>query len=104
VAGFPPERPVYLLGESFGGILALAVAANRPDLVDRVVLVNPATSYQQSIWPTLGPLLPRVPKANPLVILFAARNHVQLSEFVGQLYCRCFQGEAGVLSMPLVNC
>lgn len=62
VAGFPPERPVYLLGESFGGILALAVAANRPDLVDRVVLVNPATSYQQSIWPTLGPLLPRVPK------------------------------------------
>ena len=23
-AGFPPERPVYLLGESFGGILAVA--------------------------------------------------------------------------------
>ena len=29
----PPERPVYLLGESFGGVLALAVAEARPDLV-----------------------------------------------------------------------
>ena len=29
----PPERPVYLLGESFGGVLALAVAESRPDLV-----------------------------------------------------------------------
>ena len=62
MAGFPLERPVYLLGESFGGILALAAAAARPDLVDRVILANPATSYPQSVWPTLGPLLPRVPK------------------------------------------
>ena len=29
----PPERPVYLLGESFGGVMALAVAEARPDLV-----------------------------------------------------------------------
>lgn len=59
----PPERPVYLLGESFGGVLALAVAEARPDLVDRIVLVNPATSFGRSPWPMLGPLLPRVPKA-----------------------------------------
>ncbi|KAK9908919.1 hypothetical protein WJX75_004666 [Coccomyxa subellipsoidea] len=58
----PPERPVYLLGESFGGVLALAVAEARPDLVDRVVLVNPATSFSRSLWPALGPFLPRVPK------------------------------------------
>lgn len=58
----PPDRPVYLLGESFGGVLALAVAHERPDLVDRVVLANPATSFQRSPWPMLGPLLPRVPK------------------------------------------
>lgn len=58
----PVERPVYLLGESFGGVLALAAAEVRPDLVDRVVLVNPATSFPRSPWPTLGPLLPRVPK------------------------------------------
>jgi pimeloyl-ACP methyl ester carboxylesterase len=62
VGEFPLERPVYLLGESFGGILAVAVAAARPDLVNRVVLVNPATSYERSAWPVLGPLLPMVPK------------------------------------------
>ncbi|EIE25026.1 alpha/beta-hydrolase [Coccomyxa subellipsoidea C-169] len=62
VSQSPPERPVYLLGESFGGVLALAVAEARPDLVDRVVLVNPATSFSRSLWPALGPFLPRVPK------------------------------------------
>ena len=64
VADCPPERPVYLLGESFGGVIALAVAAERPDLVDRVVLVNPATSFPRSPWPRLGPLLPRIPKVH----------------------------------------
>ena len=56
-----PERPIYLLGESFGAVLALAVAHAKPDLVDRLVLVNPATSYEKSIWPRIGPLLSQVP-------------------------------------------
>ena len=60
------EQKVYLLGESFGGILAVAVAAARPDLVNRVVLVNPATSYERSAWPVLGPLLPMVPQVAAL--------------------------------------
>lgn len=55
-----PTRPVYVLGESFGGLLALAVAARCPALVDRLVLVNPATSFNNSLWPLLGPLLPQV--------------------------------------------
>lgn len=55
------ERPVYLLGESFGATLALAVAAALPSVVDRVVLVNPATSFTRSPWPTMGPLLPLLP-------------------------------------------
>ena len=33
--------------------------------VDRVVLVNPATSFADSLWPALGPLLPQVPKVRP---------------------------------------
>ena len=60
-----PTRPVYLLGESFGGLLAAAVAIERPDLVDRLILVNPATSFKRSVWPTLGPLLPAVPTVRP---------------------------------------
>lgn len=56
-----PDRPVYLLGESFGAVLTLAVAAAKTDLVDRLVLVNPATSYENSIWPRLGPALAKLP-------------------------------------------
>ena len=77
VGASEPERPVYVLGESFGAVLALAVAARRPDLVDRLVLVNPATAFQRSVWPRLGPLLPRVPKvllAGPAVVS-AVRMH-----------------------------
>lgn len=57
-----PTRPVYILGESFGGVLALAVAADRPELVDRIVLVNPATAFPQSAWAALGPLLSYIPE------------------------------------------
>ena len=64
-----PERPVYLLGESFGAVLALAVAHDKPDLVDRLVLVNPATSYEKSIWPRVGPLLAQVPDVSLQPIL-----------------------------------
>mmetsp|Transcript_7857 Transcript_7857/g.20277 ORF Transcript_7857/g.20277 Transcript_7857/m.20277 type:complete len:365 (-) Transcript_7857:74-1168(-) len=54
-------RPVYILGESFGGILSLAVAAELGERVDRVVLVNPATSFPRSIWPSFGPVLSQLP-------------------------------------------
>ena len=49
---------VYLIGESMGGMLALCVAASRPDLIKRLILVNPASSFDKSVWPTLGPALP----------------------------------------------
>lgn len=35
-------RPVHLLGNSFGGAVALAVAARRPELVRTLTLVSPA--------------------------------------------------------------
>ncbi|KAI8467306.1 MAG: alpha/beta-hydrolase [Monoraphidium minutum] len=54
-------RPVYLLGESFGGLLALALAERLGELVDRLVLVNPATSFAQTPWPQAGPLLTSLP-------------------------------------------
>lgn len=61
----PPTRPVYLLGESFGGVLALAVGARCPGLVDRLVLINPATSFEDSLWPLLGPILPQASSLLP---------------------------------------
>eukprot|EP00887_Chlorella_sp_A99_P005096 scaffold25.g5096.t1 len=56
VPAAPPSRPCYLLGESFGGVLALAVAAARPGLVDRIVLVPPQLydSLPLALAPVLG--------------------------------------------------
>ena len=42
-------RQVTLVGESFGGCLALRVAAAAPELVARMVLVNPATCFRNSL-------------------------------------------------------
>ncbi|GIL46719.1 hypothetical protein Vafri_3635 [Volvox africanus] len=60
VAPLDPSRPVYLLGESFGGLMALELA-QRVSCVDRLILVNPATSFDRSPWPSMGPLLPALP-------------------------------------------
>ncbi len=43
---YSPDRPVYLCGESFGGCLAMKVALHSPQLFDRIVLVNPASSFR----------------------------------------------------------
>lgn len=42
-----PDRPVYLCGESFGGCLAMKVALSAPRLFDRLILVNPASSFHR---------------------------------------------------------
>lgn len=53
------RKNVIVVGESFGGLLACAVALQYPQLVDRLCLVNPATSFEKSIWSTanIGSLL-----------------------------------------------
>ncbi|KAK4435282.1 Acyltransferase-like protein, chloroplastic [Sesamum alatum] len=50
-----PNKPIYLVGDSFGGCLALAVAARNPKIDLVVILANPATSFGRS---QLQPLLP----------------------------------------------
>lgn len=44
------HRDIYLCGESFGGCLALLVALKAPDLINRLILVNPATGFHNSPW------------------------------------------------------
>jgi len=44
------ERPVYLCGESFGGCLAIKVALRAPQLFQRLVLINPASSFHRRPW------------------------------------------------------
>lgn len=61
-----PNRPIYLVGESFGGCLALAVAACNPDIDLVLILVNPATSFNRSHLQPLIPLLDIMPDQLPL--------------------------------------
>lgn len=63
LAKMPCHLPIYLCAESFGGCLALKVLSAIPDLFDRVVLVNSASSLHRVPWLNLGvqlfPLLPQ---------------------------------------------
>jgi pimeloyl-ACP methyl ester carboxylesterase len=43
-------RPTYLCGESFGGCLALKLAAHFPRLCERLILVNPASAVSRQPW------------------------------------------------------
>ncbi|XP_076948945.1 phytyl ester synthase 1, chloroplastic-like [Bidens hawaiensis] len=57
-----PNKPIYLLGESFGGALALAVAARNPTIDLVLILANPATSYERSPLHFLPSLLGDLPE------------------------------------------
>ncbi|MEY2858984.1 MAG: hypothetical protein RLZZ74_3297 [Cyanobacteriota bacterium] len=46
------NQEVYLCGESFGGCLALKTALAMPNLISKLILVNPASSFNQ--LPILG--------------------------------------------------
>ena len=41
------NRQVYLCGESFGGCLALKTAVAAPNLISKLILVNPASCFNQ---------------------------------------------------------
>lgn len=44
------QRAIYLCGESFGGCLAMKVAVKAPQLFERIILINPASSFQLLPW------------------------------------------------------
>lgn len=44
------NRPLYLCGESFGGCLALQIAMDAPDLLSRLIVINPASALQRHTW------------------------------------------------------
>ncbi|KAK3418451.1 hypothetical protein EUGRSUZ_H04409 [Eucalyptus grandis] len=56
-----PSKPIYLVGDSFGGCLALAVAARNSTIDLVVLLANPATSFGRSQLQPLLPLLEAMP-------------------------------------------
>ncbi len=49
--------PVYLCAESFGGCLAIAILIKESHLFDKVILVNPASSFHRVPWLDAGSAL-----------------------------------------------
>ncbi|XP_051209781.1 phytyl ester synthase 1, chloroplastic-like [Lolium perenne] len=78
-----PNKPIYLLGNSFGGCLALAVAARHPRINLILVLVNPATSYERSDIKTLlsvfSPLSDRACIAITALLNYNIDNEVNMA-------------------------
>lgn len=56
-----PMKPIYLVGDSLGGCLALAVAARNPTIDLVLILCNPATSFNKSQLQPILPLLEVMP-------------------------------------------
>ncbi|XP_011045778.1 PREDICTED: acyltransferase-like protein At3g26840, chloroplastic [Populus euphratica] len=65
-----PKRPIYLVGESLGACLALAVAARNPDINLSLVLSNPATSFEESPLQPLISFLEIIPVEHQLSLSY----------------------------------
>lgn len=60
----PYQRAVYLCGESFGGCLAQKVILHAKGLIERLILINPASSFKLYPWMSLGePISRALPEA-----------------------------------------
>ncbi len=81
---------VTLVGESFGGCLALRVARAAPALVSELVLVNPATSFNQSL--------------NGLSSFISATNLLGLFPQVGRLRGCAAARQLGSAADGLLDC
>lgn len=65
----PSETPFILLGESFGGPLAISIAASRPAGLAGLVLCCTFSQYPRALFRRLHRLAPFLPMAGPLVSL-----------------------------------
>ncbi|KAH9791698.1 AB hydrolase-1 domain-containing protein [Citrus sinensis] len=77
-----PNRPIYLVGESLGACIALAVASCNPDVDLVLILANPATSFSKSQLQTVLPLLEVIPDHFHLTLRYV------LSSLTGDLLKR----------------
>lgn len=78
-----PNKPIYLVGDSFGCCLALAVAARNPIIDLVLILVNPASSFGRSQLQPLLPVLEALPSdlhvAVPYLLSFFMGDPVKMA-------------------------
>ncbi|CAK9204037.1 unnamed protein product [Sphagnum troendelagicum] len=83
-----PQSPIYLVGDSLGAVLALAVAARNPELDLVLILSNPATSFDRSqlqlLFPFLQNTLPSLPSTlstvAPLLLSFTLGDPLKFAQ------------------------
>ena len=95
-----PLRPVYLVGEGFGGALALSVAARNPDLDLILILVNPATSFLESQLQSVLPLLSNLPWEH----LFGAHALLNLILGMSLIFSNAMRFEVFITLLCLLGC
>ncbi|XP_052624420.1 phytyl ester synthase 1, chloroplastic isoform X2 [Lactuca sativa] len=78
-----PNRPIYLVGDSFGGCLALAVAARNPTIDLVVIVSNPSTSFDRSQLRLMFSVLEVMPSTLhvtiPYILSFVMGNPIKMA-------------------------
>ncbi|MCO5564587.1 hypothetical protein L7F22_018251 [Adiantum nelumboides] len=78
-----PSKPIYLVGDSLGGALALAVAARNQKVDLVLVLINPSTSFSSSQLQPILPFLENLPdqiyQAVPFLLSFIMGDPVRMA-------------------------
>jgi pimeloyl-ACP methyl ester carboxylesterase len=82
-----PQKKVHLVGNSVGGYLAVFVAAQRPDLIESVVLLNatPVWGLNLPFWSGHLPA-PRIPKAIGRLLFDRIRDESTIRQFLAATY------------------
>lgn len=82
-SGCAPLRPIYLVGDSLGGALALAVAARNPKVDLLLVLANPSTCFDSSQLQPFLPLMEVLPdelyQAVPFMLSFIMGDPIRMA-------------------------
>ena len=81
---------VTLVAESYGGCLGLRVAAAAPELIQRVVLVNPATGFSRALFG-----VPSLIASSNLLSLFPAPLY-QVLPVLNIIKCSALRGRRTV--------
>ena len=50
--------PVILIGESVGALMASYISIRSPTSLSKMVFINPATSFERTIWPSFANIIP----------------------------------------------
>ncbi|CDP08596.1 unnamed protein product [Coffea canephora] len=92
-----PNKPIYLVGDSFGGCLALAVAARNPAIDLVLVLANPGISKSQlqSLLPFLEAIPNELHFTVPYLLIFVLGKFV-LFKYTSLLF-NCLSIECEIL-------